>query len=270
MRFHSMTRGDLNSVAEIKKLSETLENSGYYSVLLTYHSKCPDMLLKAFGASSNDQKLKYMLAIRTYAISPEYMAMVCRSYNEEFPNKLILNVVSGDINKIETSVEDIVKFSSELDNPEKRLEYTYEWLNKFKNLALKYYYPELIMGGHSDKTKNMANEFDATHLSQLDMYRDYINKPSRIINNKQMVVVTAIIRNNKKDALEFIDKSHKSGIISGDPNKWVFGGTKEEIKQSIKDLKKIGVTDILIHKTIGDDNSEAIHDMIKELVAEEK
>ena len=264
-----MSRGNISSVSEIKKLSNILEHYGYYSVLLTYHSGSPDMLLKAFGASSKDQKLKYMIAIRTYAISPEYMSMICRSYNEEFLNKLILNIVSGDIQKSETSIQDIVKFSSYLDTPEKRLIYTEEWLNKFKNLASKYYFPEIIMGGHSNKTRELANKFNATHLSQLDVYKNYINNPLRVINEKQMVVITAIIRENEKDAIDFINKKHKSGVISGDPSKWVFGGTKDQVKQNIKNLKKIGVTDILIHETEGDYNSNAIHDMIKELVMEE-
>ena len=44
MRFHWMDRGECDNSSKIKQLSEELEEYGYYSLLLTYHSKQTDLL----------------------------------------------------------------------------------------------------------------------------------------------------------------------------------------------------------------------------------
>jgi hypothetical protein len=256
MRFHWMNRGDMSSVAEISALSQKLERHGYYSLLLTYHSKTRDLLLKSFGAASNNQKLKYMLAIRTYAISPEYMSLICKAYNEEFPDKLILNIVSGDLQKDETSVEDLVWISEYLDIPEKRLNYTKDWMSKFKELS-KDYYPEIFMAGHSNITRDMANHFDATHISMLDMYRDYLKDPARIINEKQLVSLSVLIRDSKAEAREFVQRNALGNGLG-----WTLYGTKEDVLEQIKELEELGITDILISKTTNDTKEDLVHKLI--------
>ena len=107
MRFHWMDRGGLNNPQDIKIMSEQLDKYNYYSMLLTYHSKNSDLLIKSLLAADKNINLKFMLAIRTYAISPEYLSMICNSYNQSFPSKLILNITSGDIHSEENSINDI-------------------------------------------------------------------------------------------------------------------------------------------------------------------
>lgn len=260
MRFHWMNRGDINSVEEIELLSKSLESYGYYSVLLTYHSKSPDLLIKSFRAAQKKQKIKYMLAIRTYAISPEYMTMICRSYNEEFPEKLILNVVSGDIHKDETSIDDLVWISNCLDSPEKRLPYTKEWLKKFNNLASDCM-PEIFMGGHSNFTRRVANDFDATHISMLDMYREYLKNPDRIVNKKQMVSLSILIRDSVEEAKDFI-KENAVGNGLG----WTLYGNRQDVLDQIKILEQSGVTDIIIAKINNDDKEDLIHELVGSLI----
>ena len=65
MNFHWMHRSSFDSKKDLIELSKKLDSVGYYSLLLTYHSELPDMILKSFEAASNNQKIKYMAAIRT-------------------------------------------------------------------------------------------------------------------------------------------------------------------------------------------------------------
>lgn len=254
-----MNRGDIASVSEIKALSDTLEKNNYYSLLLTYHSKTRDMLIKSFGAASNNQKLKYMLAVRTYAISPEYMSMICKAYNEEFPNKLILNVVSGDIHSEENSVKDLILISENLNTPKKRLPYTRAWMQKFKELSTEYY-PEIFMAGHSDDTRAMANEFDATHISMLDMQNKYMKKYNRIVNKKQMVSLSIVIRDSVEEAVDFIKKNATGGGLE-----WTIYGSKDQVAEQIKSLESQGITDIIISKINNDDKIDLVHQLIGEI-----
>jgi alkanesulfonate monooxygenase SsuD/methylene tetrahydromethanopterin reductase-like flavin-dependent oxidoreductase (luciferase family) len=259
-----MNRGSANTPKKIADLATELDKYGYYSVLLTYHSLQSDVLLKSFLASDTSINLKFMVAIRTYAISPEYMSMVCAAYNESFPNKLILNVVSGDLHEEENSVEDIPMFSEYLNTPEKRLKYTNEWMLKFLKISKKWYTPEIIMGGHSETTRNMCNNFNATHLSALNMYTSYLEKENRIVNDKQMVAISILIRDSKEEAENFIENN------GGERAKqWTIYGDYQTVRNTICYLKTIGVTDIIISKSEGDKEEYRVHHLIKEMIDEE-
>ena len=109
---HWMQRFDGGSPEELKTLSNVLEFAGYYSTLTVYHSQIPDYWIKIANIINPDHKLKYMIAMRTYAISPEYCAMMCEAFNELSPNRLILNIAAGDIQSDETSVSDVVAISN--------------------------------------------------------------------------------------------------------------------------------------------------------------
>ena len=260
MKFHWMDRGESDNSSKIKKLAEELEEYGYYSLLLTYHSKQTDLLTKSLLAADNNIKLKFMIAIRTYSISPEYLSMICQSYNKSFTNKIMLNITSGDIHLDETSIEDIPLFKEYFDTPEKRLNYTEEWTKKFIEICSNKYLPELVMAGHSTKTRLMANKFNATHLAMLDMHFKYIKESNIIVNNKQMVSLSIIIRNDIDDAKDFLLKNNTAGAEN-----WTLIGNKEEIKKEILNLNKLGITDILISQCPNDDQIHLVHELIKEL-----
>jgi alkanesulfonate monooxygenase SsuD/methylene tetrahydromethanopterin reductase-like flavin-dependent oxidoreductase (luciferase family) len=271
MNFHWLSRGsEVSTVEEIKTLSSKLEDCGYYSVLLTYHSKSSDMLIKSFAAASNCQKLKYMIAMRTYAISPEYLSMICKSYNDEFPNKLIFNIVSGDFHPDETSLNDVLLISKDLDTSEKRLEYTKSWMKKFKEIVFDDYYPEIIMAGHSEMNKEICNEFDATQLSMINLYKDYSKKKNKIINKKQMITFAIVIRDSEEEALSFIMKNSYGGVTVGAGTNWTIFGPKDKVKKEIQEMYNLGITDIMISSNNMDENIDAIHEVVKELILEEK
>ena len=267
MRFHWFYRTNI-SVSDLQDLSKTLEDVGYYSVLLTYHSKMHDMILPSFGACDNNQKLKYLIAIRTYSVSPEYASMICKSYNEAFPNKLILNVCSGDIHADETTMDDVVFIKNLIDTNEKRRKYTREWLSKFTELAKKGYLPEIVMGGHSDETKNICKEFNAINLSAGTLYKEYYRNEDRVISDKQMIEFSVVIRDSDEEAFNFVNEHGVDGHKKGDDLRWTVYGTKDTVKKKIIEYKEMGATDILISYLSGDNNILGIHNLVKELMEE--
>lgn len=254
-----MNRGDLQELKELSKLSDKLNKSGYYSLLLVYHSKLSDMLLKSALIAKKEESIKYMIAMRTYAISPEYMSMIVKAYNEIFPNKLMLNIVSGDIHKEENSIENLLWISESLNNPEKRLNYTNDWMLKFLDLCQKDI-PEIVMGGHSDYTRKMCNKFNATHLSMIDMYNKYSKINNKIINKKQMVSLSILIRDTKKESVDYINVNGKINDFD-----MVLLGNEEEILLDIKNLEKNGVTDIIISRYLNDPEEDRVHSFIKQI-----
>ena len=75
-----MERGGDTSLDGLKTISSIVDEFGYESILLVYHSKIEDNWIKAARVLDTNHKFKYMPAIRTYAISPEYCAMISKAF----------------------------------------------------------------------------------------------------------------------------------------------------------------------------------------------
>lgn len=261
MRFHWMERGRDTSAHHLKTISGIVDEFGYESMLLVYHSKIDDNWIKAAHVLDTNHKFKYMPAIRTYAISPEYCAMISKAFHDISPNRLMLNIVSGDIHQEETSIDDLVWVNDRLDTAEKRLEYTDEWLSKFIKMS-NGTVSEIVMGGHSNKTKIMAEKYGATHLAMLNMHKQTYGSPDFIKNSKQMLSLSIIINDSKKE-IDSLLQSNKGS------DQWTIYGDKESVKKQIIDLKDLGATDVLISSHPEDKNATSIHYLIKEMIGEQ-
>ena len=261
MKFHWMERGGDTSISHLKTISGIVDEFGYESILLVYHSKIEDNWIKAARVLDTNHKFKYMPAIRTYAISPEYCAMMSKAFHNISPNRLMLNIVSGDLHEEETSVEDIIWFGKDLDTPEKRLKYTDDWILKFNSLAGNTV-SEIVMGGHSNETRIMAEKYNATHLAMLNMHKQSYTDPNFIKNTKQMLSFSIIINDSESDIKDMLSRSLGS-------ERWTIHGNKDSVKEQIKKLKDLGATDLLVSPHPEDSNVSSIHYLIKEMIGEQ-
>ena len=263
MKFHWMIRGEKSDLKFLSSFSTEINSFGYYSMLLTYHSTLPDNFIKSARALSEKEKIKYMLAIRTYAISPEFMSMICKSFNEISKDRLMLNIVSGDIHSDENPINDLVMIGDIVDTPEKRLIYTDNWMDKFLKIKNFNNKPEIVMSGHSNITRDMAIKYNATHLSMYDMYKDYMNTENPIINSKQMISLCFVVRKTQEEADLFFESLDRGKKL------WTICGDKEKIKSFIYKLESEGVTDLLISGNPDDDQKILVHNLIKEMIEEQ-
>ena len=261
MRFHWMERGANTSIPHLETVSAIVDEFQYKSMLLVYHSKLDDPWIKAARALNLNHNFKYMPAIRTYAISPEYCAMMCKAFYRIAPDRLMLNIVSGDLHATETSVEDSVFIQNLIDTPEKRLKYTDEWIEKFLHLA-EDTVSGIVMGGHSNETKKMVEKYNGTHLSMLNMHKNAYQDPNILKNKNQMVSFSVIINESEEEVKKMTDASMGSG-------QWTLTGSKDSVKKQILDLKNIGVTDVMIHANPEDKNPSLIHYMVQEMIGEQ-
>ena len=263
MKFHWMIRGEKSDITSLSSFSTEIDSFGYDSMLLTYHSTLPDNLIKSARVLSENEKIKYMIAIRTYAISPEYMSMICKSFNEISKNRLMLNIVSGDIHADENPIKDLVMIENIVDTPEKRLDYTDNWMDKFLKIKNFNNKPEIVMSGHSDITRLMAIKYNATHLSMYDMYKNYINTENPIINSKQMISLCFVVRETQEEADSFFESLDRGKKL------WTICGNKEKIKDFVYKLASEGITDILISGSPDDNKKILLHNMVKEMIEEQ-
>jgi hypothetical protein len=245
MKFHFMLRGLDSNITYLRDITKKASDSGFYSMLLTYHSRQEDFWIKSARIIDDSIPMKMMIAIRTYAISPEYCAMMVAASNSIAKNKIVLNVVAGDLHKDETSVNDVIAINDLIATSQDRVEYTTKWLEKFTSLDLiKNQIPEIVISGTSEKSINNLINYGDCGLAMLDYYT--VEK-KEFPKNKRWMAATEIKL--------FKDNDNK---------KWTLSGNKKEILEKIIDIENIGVTDLLI-SCDKDQNLDELFSLIKEV-----
>jgi alkanesulfonate monooxygenase SsuD/methylene tetrahydromethanopterin reductase-like flavin-dependent oxidoreductase (luciferase family) len=256
MRLHWMDINGQGGLNGLRHISEIANLCNYYSILLVYHSLENDNWIQCANVINKEHKFKYHIAIRTYSISPEYFVMMYKSFNEIQKNRIMFNIVAGDIHNSESSVDNIILGRESLDTVEKRVDYTYIWIKKVLSLLDKCDVPEIVMSGISAKTLDSAAQFADYNLCMMDTY---LCNPEMFSRNKnRMVSAALVIRDTYEEAenvVNNIDESHQS--------RWTIFGTEQQVIEKIKHLESIGVTDLMIRNHRNDDQYNLIHDLAK-------
>lgn len=258
MKYHWMIRHESNNPESLKKVFQEINSYGYYSCMLTYHSKKNDMFIKLARAVDPTINLKYIVAIRTYAISPEYLAMMINGFNEIAKDKLIFNIVSGDIHKDEDSLKNMVD-SRYLSSSQDRVLYTGKWLEKFTNIdTIKNNLPEMFMSGTSEKTFSYCKKFNGGTLTMVDYYLENVDFFSKF--NKKCVSIQICIRDTDEEAEKI-----KYSTYFGNQLKWCYYYSEETLFKKIKELKNLGVTDLMITGLQDDPELHRVHQFVKKM-----
>ena len=256
MKLHWMPVHESDDLKNLSLISQTADECYYSSILLVYHSLTNDFWIKCANAINLQHTFKYLLAIRTYAISPEYFVMMYKAFNEIQKNRIMFNIVAGDVQDSESCINNLVLYNKDFDTVEKRVNYTYLWMKKMLSLLPTEHVPEIVMSGTSGQTLLSAALFADYNLSMLDTYESDPTKFS--CNKNKMVCCAIVIRNTYEEAehiVNNIDQPHQK--------RWTIFGTEEQIVKKIKELKKIGVTDLMLRSHKNDDQFNLVHDFVK-------
>ena len=113
---------------EHEMLDEVYE-SGFDGGLFLYNAGHDDQFTILI---SNKDKLKkdfnYMVAIRPYTISPQYLSMIHRSVSKIMPGRLEINLISGDPKEIEKPYNSFVGETNDSSTKIEKSKYLMEYL----------------------------------------------------------------------------------------------------------------------------------------------
>jgi alkanesulfonate monooxygenase SsuD/methylene tetrahydromethanopterin reductase-like flavin-dependent oxidoreductase (luciferase family) len=239
-----MLRGFDYDIKALKNLSTVLEDSGYHSVLLTFHSQQADYFVKSAAALNPGDKLKYMIALRPYHVSPQYCSMMTNAYSQIDKNRLVFNWVAGDFHTRDDEPElefDVFGESEIIDTIQKRTTYLRKFVNMYKLYCPTAIRPPMVFSGSSDYSLETARMFKSTSLCMLDTYRDNIEKFYGI--ESRMVSANVTILESDKDIEEY-----RQNVIAVNPRHINFSivGDYQTVKQKIIELKNEKITDLLL------------------------
>ncbi len=115
----------------LKKRVSELEAAGFNGVMYPYGPTMGDYFTRVSRMINPESNFKYIVSIRTYNLSAQYLSMLCSSINKISPNKVGVNLLTGYINKEERAfggvMSEINDYSSNIDRSNYMLEYAKEF-----------------------------------------------------------------------------------------------------------------------------------------------
>jgi hypothetical protein len=279
--------GDPNNL----KSPSVLEAHNFSGVMFTHDIPEGDMFVKAAVDINPNEKIKYLVAIRPYTISPQYLSMINQSLDRISRDRLQINLISGYIKDYENDVGGIVgdvndqsspidrsnyliKFVEVLDEMEQKNSKTYHYdpeyknkldlfvsvTNKFSFAAAKKYNKKIIFpystysrGTWTDHRYNPTPPpDDSFDLSGMDV----------------MLALTPIIRKTKEELEKLTNYAMRPAWKKGEiPD--VVGDvgyfTHEEFDDFVQTLEKKGINYLLLNAVPGEE-VEVIVPFIKKYV----
>lgn len=243
--YHWMNRSDKGlSISSMRRMFNQKEKYGYESILLTAKGSNSDNWIKSAHIIDPTKKIKYMIAVRPYQQTAQIVNQMAAAFSEICPNRLMLNIVSGEMGGNEIGI--IPEAHSEVDvditTPLGRLEYIPTWMKNLSETYVMGKKPIVLLATRHPETIIKAAKYADIGLVMID---DFLNNPDLFTSNYKRIMISAqiIIRETDEQAHKEIEESFSNHMRI---KRWAIYGTKETVKRKLLELEKMGVTDILL------------------------
>ena len=256
MKFHWMHRFDFgNTERELVYMAETLEKSRAYSVLLTYSFGSPDYIPFLPSMIKATKQIKFMLALRSYTLSPEYAIRTFETMKNNYGSRLTFNLVAGKmVEHEEKEAIEMYNFDKSLiDTVGKRIDLADKWADKFFNFYIqKNIKPPISYTiGNSPITLDLANKWTDYAIIHEGRLEESLKKAK---NTKLVLTIDPLIRETKEELdqdIEYYKQSWARNLgqkpVVLEKQEHSIKGNMEEVKQQIKGIsEKYGIDDFMI------------------------
>jgi hypothetical protein len=247
------------------RLVPKLEANNFSGVMFTYDSTQGDMITRMARFVNPKKTIKYLMAIRPYSISPQYLCMMNESMSHISPGRLQINFISGYIKDHEENFGGIVGTINDQSSKIDRSNYLIEYLHVLNNMEgnNNSLHPlDFYVSTTNEYVLKVAQIYDNKIILP---YRDYRNgywtieasekkekvgKRIELKNSKTMLALTPIIIKTQEqlDALSdyAIRPVWKKGEIPAQVTDVEYF-TYEKFYDFINELEKNGINQLLVN-----------------------
>lgn len=258
-----------------------LEQSHFSGVMFTYDATQGDIFTLVARDIKYTEKIKYLVAIRPYSISPQYICMINQSIHSIMPNRLQINFISGYIKDHESDFGGILGSVNDLSSRADRSNYMIEYIdeintmngNKENNHPLDFYVSttnEHVLESvqkHNNKIILPYRDYKNGYWTSIDKNdQQFVGPEFNLRDTEVMLAVTPIIRKTKEE-LNLLDgyakrpvwrKGEKSVTVND-----VGYFTNEEFHDFVINLENDGINHMLIN-AVPHSESDGLIDFIKQ------
>ena len=134
---------DKKPYSSLVERSTELENHGFNGVMYPYGPTMGDFFTKISRMIDIKSNFKYMVSIRTYNLSPQYLAMICSSISSISKNRIMVNFLTGYINEKERKIGGILSEVNDHSSNIERSNYMINYAKEFKEINNSRQFPSI-------------------------------------------------------------------------------------------------------------------------------
>jgi hypothetical protein len=211
---------------------ENLYNHKYSGALFTYNINQGDFFTRVARNINTKKDFKYMVAIRPYVISPQYLYMISKSIEEILPSTLQLNLISGWIKEEEKEFGGVPGEINDMSSNIEKSNYLIKYIDIIEKIK-----PKII-----DYYVSVTNSFvfDSCVKNNTKMiipYSQYKNNIYDISNKKIMISVTPILRETDQELSNLFNNKNEDDAENF---------TYKQFSLIIEELKTKGINEIIL------------------------
>ena len=175
----------------IKRATE-LESFGFDGVMYPYSPGMGDFFTKVSRMIDVESNFKYIVAIRPYAISPQYLSMLCSSINDISKNRIMLNFLTGYINQGEKEVGGILSEVNDNSSNIERSNYMLDYAKEFERVINNFYFSPVDFF-ISTTNKNVFDKCAENEFPVLIPHFRYKEEWFRDVGQKIILMIAPVI-----------------------------------------------------------------------------
>jgi hypothetical protein len=235
-----------SKIAEgVGQRSKQLEEHGFDGIMLTYHVFGGDHFTRIARSIDPESNFHYIVAMRPYVISGQYLAMICNSINEISPNRISINLLTGFIKEKEKGVGGFLSNVTDKSSPAERSQYMLDYAEMFRSLSLPT--PDFYVSTSNEQAIGVCQEKNFPIIVQYSLYKQ--NKHD-FKNIKHVVSICPTVRDDDK---AFVNRTMDYELFN-----------KQEFFNFLDQCKNNGAYGILISEDVPNSEYDRLISLIKE------
>ena len=228
--------------------------------MFTYDATQGDMFVRTARDIKLDEKIKYLVAIRPYTISPQYLYTIYDSINEIMEDRVQINFIAGYIKDSEADVGGIVTEINDKSSTIERSKYLIDFIKTLNKMSKNRKNKKLLdfyVSATNNYILSAAKEYNNKVILPYNAYKrgfwfDSNNQKTDIDikNIEVMLAITPIIRKTEEElnlltnyALRPVWQKGETPVVTNDIEYFTY----ESFNKFIEDLKKNGINNLLIN-----------------------
>jgi hypothetical protein len=236
------------------EIIKELESTGIDGVLHTYNAFQTNAFVNIAKNISNETKLKHMVAIRPYTISPQLLSQISKTFNELYKKNLLqINLITGWIKENEKDAKGILGPVNDYSTNIERSNYLIEYVDALENLntePVDYYVSVTNQFTYAAAIKNNSK--------MIIDYGHFKDKRYDIKNKKVMISLGAVDSNgeilSQEELLKILLDLESRGI-----KEVIFTGGEDVMNHVIELVKKYKSVESSIYSMLEYTNSYDLH-----------
>ena len=228
---------------------ENLYNHKYSGALFTYNINQGDFFTKISRKIDIKKDFKYIVAIRPYVISPQYLHMISKSIEEFLPNSLQINIISGWIKEEEKDFGGILGEINDMSSNIDRSNYLTKYLDTIEKIKIKSidYYVSVT-------NKFVFDSCIKNNSKIIIPYSEYKKNIYDIDNKKIMISMSPILRETDQE-LSVLDNVQNEDDLEN--------FTYKKFNLLIEELKDKGINKMML-SSWDDEERKRINNFVKQ------